>query len=88
MLIGIVALLGRGLGSTLIVAGLSAVVLAAFGLVISMVVHWRWGHGPTSTEPMDLPQFVGFHTAFLVAGVVIVIGLVVLLYARRRGFDA
>lgn len=83
-LIGVLALLGSKAGRSLIGAGLSAVALALLALVISVVVHWQWGHGPTSASPMNAADFVGAHTAFLVSGVIIVVGLVVLLYVRQR----
>ena len=84
VLIGMLAIFREGAGSSLIRAGLSAVAVAAFGLVVSVAVHWRWGHGPTSAEPMPLARFVGSHTGFLLAIIIIVVGLATLLYARKR----
>ena len=84
VLTGMLAILRRGPGSSLIRAGLSAAALAAFGLVVSVAVHWRWGHGPTSAEPMALTRLVGSHTGFLLAVIIIVVGLATVLYARKR----
>ena len=87
VLIGVLTMVRRGSRSRLIRLGLPAVVLAALSLVIS-IVHWRWGHGPPSAEPMGIVRFAGSHTGFLAASVVIVVGLVLVLYARRRGLAA
>ena len=84
VLIGVLALPGTGLARSLIGAGFWAVALAVLSLLTSVVVHRNWGHGPASAAPMDGAQFVGNHTAFLVAGAIVVIGLMVLFWARRR----
>lgn len=84
ILLGIPATLGRSPGSRLIRLGLSAAVLATVSLVISIVVHRHWGHGPASVEPMDVVRFVSSHIGFLSATVVIAVGLALALYARRR----
>ena len=83
VLLGILAVLRIG-PDWLRVAGMSAVALAVLGLVTSVAVHRHWGHGPASAEPMDAARFVSSHPGFLVASIVIVAGLVVLGYARRR----
>lgn len=82
--LGALAILRPSPGSRLIRLGLSAVVLATISLVISIVVHRHWGHGPASIEPMDVVRFVGSHTGFLAASIVIVIGWALVLHARRR----
>lgn len=82
--LGVLAMLRPGPGSHLIRLGLSAVVLATISLVISIVVHRHWGHGPTSVEPMDVVRFVGSHTGFLAASIVVFIGWTLVLYAGRR----
>ena len=82
--LGALAILRRGPGSRLIRLGLSAVALATISLAISVVVHRHWGHGPASVEPMDVVRFVGSHTGFLAASIVIAVGLALTLYARRR----
>jgi len=84
VLVGVLALLQRTRGSLLVRAGLLAIALAALGLLTSVAVHWHWGHGPTSPEPMGVARFIGSHTAFLVASIILVVGLAVVLYARRR----
>jgi drug/metabolite transporter (DMT)-like permease len=83
LLLGILALIrsGSGLSSN---AGFAAIALAALGLATSVVTHRRWGHGPESTEPMSTASFAAGHPAFLVAGSIIVVGLVMVSYARRR----
>jgi hypothetical protein len=81
--LGIFAMLRRSPGPRLIRLGLSAVVLATISLVISVVVHRHWGHGPASVEPMDVVRFVVSHTGFLAASIVIAIGLALVLYARQ-----
>jgi hypothetical protein len=83
VLIGMLAILRGGPGSSFIRAGLSAVALAAFGLLVSIVVHWRSGHGPTSAEPMGVALFAGSHTGFLVASIIVVVGLATVLCAKR-----
>lgn len=88
VLLGVLALLMRAPGRPLVRAGLSAVVLAALGLLTSVTVHWHWGHGPASAEPMGVARFMASHTAFLVTGTIITVGLVLVLYARRRGVAA
>lgn len=84
ILLGISAMLGRNPGSRLIRLSISAAVLAAISLVISIVAHRHWGHGPASAEPMDIVRFVGSHIGFLSASAVIIVGLALALYARRR----
>jgi len=84
VLVGVLALLQHARGSLLVRAGLLAITLAALGLSTSVAVHWHWGHGPTSPEPMGVARFIGSHTAFLVASIILVVGLAVVLYARRR----
>ena len=83
-LLGLIALQGRWPRRTLIRAGLAAVALGALGLLVSVTVHWHWGHGPASPEPMNSAQFIDAHAAFPVAGAIIVAGLVLLLSAKRR----
>lgn len=84
ILLGISAMIRRNPGRRLIRLGLSAAVLATISLVISIVVHRHWGHGPASAQPMDVVRFVGSHTGFLSASVVIAVGLTLTFYARRR----
>ena|SRR5688572_10125517 len=86
VLIGVLAIVRNG--PSLIRAGLSAVSLSTLALAISVVVHWRWGHGPASAEPMGVARFLGSHTAFAAAFGVTAVGLVVILYARRRRLSA
>ena len=84
ILLGVLAILRPSPGSRLIRMGLSAVVLATVSLVVSVLVHRHWGHGPASAEPMDIVRFVVSHNGFLAAGAVIVVGLALALHARRR----
>ena len=88
MLIGILAMVWREAGLSLIRAGLPAVALAALGLVVSVAVHWHWGHGPTSVEPMDVALFVDSHVAFQAAAIIMVLGLILVLCTRRRRLAA
>lgn len=83
ILLGIFAL-ARSSSRLLFRAGCSAIGLGALGLATSAATHRHWGHGPTSVEPMDIARFIASHPAFLVAGAIILVGLMVLLYARRR----
>lgn len=83
VLLGILAMLRIGPG-WMIRAGWSALTLALLSLVTSVVVHSRWGHGPDSTEPMDVARFASAHPGFLVASLIIVAGLVLVWYARRH----
>jgi hypothetical protein len=39
--------------------------VAAAALLASVVVHARWGHGPTSAEPMRFGELLSMHPAFL-----------------------
>ena len=66
-------------------AATGALVLGAASLVVSVGVHWRWGHGSASAEPMSAARFVGEHPAFLVAGFVLVVGITLVGRAARRG---
>jgi hypothetical protein len=88
VLIGIFAMLRIWPLAPLIRTGLLAVALAVLGLAISVAVHWRFGHSSTSAEPMGVARFVGSHPAFLMASIIVVVGLVVVLYARRRRIAA
>lgn len=85
VLIGAIAALRQGSGQRLVRLGSSAVAVALLSLVVSIVVHRHWGHGPTSAEPMELARFVGSHAGFLAASAIIGLGVVLILYARRRG---
>ena len=84
VLTGLLALFDIGSRGFLIRAGLSASTLAVFSLVISVGVHWQWGHGASSAEPMHTSQFVESHPAFLVTGGIIALALVALLFVRHR----
>jgi hypothetical protein len=44
---------------------------AVVALLISLVVHARWGHGSSSAEPMAFGVLLGAHPAFLWAAVVL-----------------
>jgi len=83
-MIGGLAVFGRDSSPHLVRLGLSATAVAALSLATSIVVHWHWGHGPAGTEPMGFARFAGSHTGFLAASVVVVVGCVLLLHARRR----
>ena len=84
VLIGLLATGRRGSGARIIRACLSAIAVALLGLVISVVVHWHRGHGPDSPEPMGVARFASSHAAFLVAIVLIGVGLSLVLFAKRR----
>lgn len=84
-LIGGLATFGRHISLRLVRLGLAATAVAAVSLVTSIVVHRHWGHGSNAIEPMAIARFAGSHTGFLAAIVVIVVGLMLLLRARRRG---
>lgn len=88
VLIGGIAMLGHGSGRNLVRLGLSAVAFAVLSLATSVAVHRHWGHGPTSAEPMGFARFAGSHAGFLVASVIIGLGVILMLYARRRGHAA
>ena len=46
--------------------------IATVALVVSVVVHARWGHGPTSAEPLRVGQLLSAHPAFLWAAMLLV----------------
>ena len=58
----------------------AALVLGAVSLVVSTVVHLRWGHGPGSAEPMEMRRFLSEHEAFGVAALILATGFVVAAY--------
>ena len=62
-----------------------AVLFATLSLVVSVVVHWIWGHGPSSLEPMTAGPFIQNHAAFLVSGLLVTVGWV--LGLRLNGDD-
>lgn len=61
-------------GRTWTRAASAILALAALSLLVSLSVHWRWGHGATSDEPMDVPAFAAAHPAFFVAGGLVIVG--------------
>jgi hypothetical protein len=65
--------------------GKLAVRISALSLILSVMVHWHWGHDVSSLEPMSFRLFVESHPAFLVAGAIIAIGLLLSLRGRKRG---
>ncbi len=66
---------------------MGVVLLAAASLLTSVAVHWTWGHGRSSPEPMGVGPFLENHLAFLWTGLMIVGGLVLALRARGRTAD-
>jgi hypothetical protein len=65
-------------------AAVGALVVGASSLVVSVAVHWRWGHGPAGAEPMDVAQFLSEHEAFPLAACALVAGLVAVGCAARK----
>ena len=87
LLLGLTVIVSARSRSVLSSAALFSVRLATICLAVSVLVHWFWGHGPASPEPMTLNSFVDAHPAFLVAGTAIGIGLMLTIYARRKLSD-
>lgn len=65
-------------------AGLAIVSAALACLGISVGVHWFWGHGAGSLEPMGTAAFSSSHPAFGVGALLAAAGLTLVLRARRR----
>lgn len=61
-----------------------AVLLGGFSLLVSFVVHAVWGHGAASAEPMDFATLLAAHPSFAVVGLVLIIDLALVVYARKR----
>jgi hypothetical protein len=45
--------------------------IAVLALLLSVLVHVRWGHGPGSPEPMPFGQVLSEHPAFFWAAVIL-----------------
>lgn len=58
--------------------------LSGIGGLTSFGVHWRWGHGEGAVAPMTASEFVRAHPSFLVAGLLVAAGAVVVMAARAR----
>lgn len=61
----------------------AALTLGTFSLVISVVVHHNWGHGPTTVTPMAFWRLLAEHEVFIVAAVVLASGVTLNAYATR-----
>lgn len=57
---------------------------AGLSLLVSVGVHAYWGHGPASAEPMGAATFMAIHPSFVVAGGILLLGLGMMLAARKR----
>lgn len=71
------------------VAARALLAIATGALLVSVVVHARWGHGSTSAEPMPPGQLLSAHPAFLWAAMLLVFAgvpaaLVATLARQRR----
>jgi hypothetical protein len=61
-----------------------ALALGAFSLAISVAVHSHWGHGPGTVVPMEFERLISEHEAFPTVGAVLLLGLALTLYGKRR----
>lgn len=57
--------------------------IGTLSLVVSVAVHWIWGHGQSSPEPMTIGSFVANHMAFVWTGVVVLSAFLLTLRAGR-----
>lgn len=62
----------------------SALAQGVISLATSVVVHSRWGHGPSTVAPMDLGRLLSEHEAFPTVGAVLLLALLLALYRNRR----
>jgi hypothetical protein len=58
----------------------AALALGIFSLATSVVVHWRWGHGPDTAAPMDLSRLLYEHEAFSIVWALLLLALILALY--------
>jgi hypothetical protein len=57
---------------------------AAAAVTVSVVVHARWGHGPSSAEPMGSAELVQAHPSFLWAGALAVLAAALTQLGAKR----
>jgi hypothetical protein len=50
----------------------------------SLLVHWFWGHGKNTVAPMTVNELIRAHPSFLVAGLLVAAGAILVLAARAR----
>ena len=61
-----------------------ALALGILSLAISAAVHSHWGHGPGTVAPMEFERLISEHEAFPTVGVILLLGLALSLYGKRR----
>jgi hypothetical protein len=59
-------------------------ILALVSGMVSFMVHLRYGHGPSTPEPMSLGRFVGVHPAYIVVVMLSILGFIATLLSRHR----
>ena len=61
-----------------------ALALGILSLAISVAVHSLWGHGPGTVMPLEFERLISEHEAFPAVGVILLLGLALTLYGKRR----
>ena len=72
----------RSAGEKPVLVATMLAAVAALSLLVSFVVHARWGHGANSVEPMRFGELLRQHPAFTWAALCVALAG---LFARRPG---
>lgn len=64
-----------------------ALVLGVFSLIVSVLVHSRWGHGPGTVAPMGFGQLLSEHEAFPTVGAMLLLALLLIFFRNRHQRD-
>lgn len=60
-----------------------AIALGGVSLALSIAVHSRWGHGPTSAQPLNFWGLINEHETFVAAAIILALGLAANIYGER-----
>jgi hypothetical protein len=61
-----------------------SVLLASAALLVSLLVHFTWGHRPGSPEALQLRDFFRIHPSFIVAGLLPALAVAVHVFPPSR----
>lgn len=64
-----------------------ALALGVFSLIVSVLVHSRWGHGPGTVAPMSFGRLLSEHEAFPTVGAMLLLALLLIFFRNRQQRD-